>query len=161
VPLDADAKTNWRLIDVFETAEQDLRERRSRFPTNSNSNASPCRDQTAQMDESSTAPSTSPMPDLYLGKGVSNADCDALASHARNRLQSDRDDRCEDSRRHFPFVADPGLVARCRSRCRPGRSGSPDRRRHEARRDRSFQRMRKRLPATALGATRARRLARA
>jgi hypothetical protein len=45
------------------------------------------------------------MPDLYLGKAVSNDDCDALASHARNRLQSDRDDRCQDSRRHFPFVA--------------------------------------------------------
>lgn len=123
MPLDADAKTNWRLISVFETSEQDLRERRSRFPTNSN--ASPCRDEIAQMDESSTAPSNSPMPDLYVGKGVSNADCDALASHARNRLQSDRDDCCEGSRRHFPFVADPGLVARCRSRCRPKRkSGS-------------------------------------
>ena len=45
------------------------------------------------------------MPDLYLGIGVSDVDCDALASHARNRLQSDRDDRCQDSRRPFPFVA--------------------------------------------------------
>jgi hypothetical protein len=45
------------------------------------------------------------MPDLYLGSAVSNDDCDALASHARNRLQSDRDDRSQDSRRHFPFVA--------------------------------------------------------
>ena len=52
------------------------------------------------------------MPDPYLvankvllGIAVSNVDCDALASHARNRVQSDRDDRCQDSPRHFPFVA--------------------------------------------------------
>ena len=45
------------------------------------------------------------MPDLYLGKAVSNDDRDALASHARNPLQSERDDRCQDSRRHFSFVA--------------------------------------------------------
>ena len=56
------------------------------------------------------------MSDLYLGMAVSNDDCDALASHARNRLQSDRDDRCQDSRRHFPFVAtgvvQPALLLR-------------------------------------------------
>ena len=45
------------------------------------------------------------MPDLYLGIAVSNDDCDALASDARNRLRSDRDDSCQDSPRHFPFVA--------------------------------------------------------
>jgi hypothetical protein len=38
----------------------------------------------------STVISKSPMLDLYLGKAVSNDDCDGLASHARNRLQSDR-----------------------------------------------------------------------
>ena len=46
------------------------------------------------------------MPHLYVGKAVSNNDCDALVSHARNRLQSDREDRCQESRRQFPFVAD-------------------------------------------------------
>jgi hypothetical protein len=53
----------------------------------------------------STAPSNSPMPDLYLRNAVSNDDCDALASDARDRLRSDRGDRCQDSRRQFPFVA--------------------------------------------------------
>jgi hypothetical protein len=51
------------------------------------------------------------MPELYLGMAASNDDCDALASHAGNRLQSDRDDRCQDSRRHFPFVAEGGAGA--------------------------------------------------
>jgi hypothetical protein len=55
----------------------------------------------------SKAPSNSPTPDLYLGKAVSNDDRDALATHARNRLQSDHDDRCQDSRRHFSLVAEP------------------------------------------------------
>ncbi len=50
--------------------------------------------------------------DLHLGKAVSNDDCDALASHTRNRLQSDRDDRCQDGRRHFPFVAHAGVSIR-------------------------------------------------
>ena len=49
------------------------------------------------------------MPDLYLGKAVSNDDCDALASYARNRLQSDRVDRCQESGPHFRFVA-PGAT---------------------------------------------------
>ena len=52
------------------------------------------------------------MPDLYLGKAVSNDDCDALASHARNRLQSDRDDRCQDSRRHCRFVANRAVLTK-------------------------------------------------
>jgi hypothetical protein len=52
------------------------------------------------------------MPDLCLGKAVSNNDCDALATHARNRLQSDRDDCCQDSPRHFPFVAHRAVVVR-------------------------------------------------
>jgi hypothetical protein len=50
--------------------------------------------------------------DLCLGEAVSNDDWDALASHARNRLQSDRDDRCQDSRRHFPFVAGAATSSR-------------------------------------------------
>jgi hypothetical protein len=53
----------------------------------------------------STATSDSPRPDLYLGKAVSDDDCGALASDARNRLQSDRDHRCQDGRRHCPFYA--------------------------------------------------------
>jgi len=60
----------------------------------------------------STAPSNSPMPDLYPSKAVSKEDCAALASHARNRLQSDRNDPCQDSRRHFPFVAYRAVIAR-------------------------------------------------
>ena len=51
------------------------------------------------------------MPGLYLCKAESNDDCDALACHARNRLRSDCDDRCQPSLRHFPVVADTGLAA--------------------------------------------------
>ena len=51
------------------------------------------------------------MPDLYLGKAVSNGDRYALASRARNRLQSHHDDRCQDSLRHFSFVAEAALSA--------------------------------------------------
>jgi hypothetical protein len=51
------------------------------------------------------------MPDLYLSMAVSDDDCDALASHARNRLQSDRDDPCQDRRRHFP-LSEGGWVSR-------------------------------------------------
>ena len=51
------------------------------------------------------------MPDLYIGIAVSNADCDALASHACNHLQSDCDGRCQGRRRHFPFVAEGGAGA--------------------------------------------------
>jgi hypothetical protein len=52
------------------------------------------------------------MPNLYLCKAVSNDDRDAFASHARNRLESDRDDRCQDSRRHSPSVASAATTAR-------------------------------------------------
>ena len=62
-------------------------------------------------DESQQRRATRRCPTWYLGKAVSNADCDALASHARNRLRSDRDDRCQDSRRHFPFVAHGAAIA--------------------------------------------------
>ena len=63
-------------------------------------------------DESQTAPSNSPIPDLYLGKAVSKEDRAALASHARNRLQSDRNDRCQGWRRHFSFVAATAVSTR-------------------------------------------------
>lgn len=43
--------------------------------------------------------------DLCTGKAVSNDDRDALASHTRNRIQFDRDDRGKEDRRDFPFVA--------------------------------------------------------
>ena len=59
----------------------------------------------AQDDRISTVPSNSPMPDLCLGKAVSNTTATPLQPTLGNRLQSDRDDRCQDSRRHFPFVA--------------------------------------------------------
>ena len=59
----------------------------------------------------STAPTNSPTPNLYLGMAVSNGAGDALASRVRNRLQSDRDDCCQDSRRHFPFVAPAATAA--------------------------------------------------
>jgi hypothetical protein len=53
------------------------------------------------------------VPDLYLEvQVVSNDDRDALASHVRNRLQSDHEDRCQDSRRHFSFVARAATGAR-------------------------------------------------
>ena len=52
------------------------------------------------------------MPGLCLGNAVFNDDCDALATHARNRLQSDPDARCQDSRRHFPFVATAAVSTR-------------------------------------------------
>lgn len=57
--------------------------------------------------------------DLYLGIAMSNDDCDALASHARNRLQTDCDDRCQDSGRHFAFVAHAGAdrLSRASPRC--------------------------------------------
>ena len=54
------------------------------------------------------------MPDLNPGIGVFNDDCDALASHARNGLQSDRDDPCHDSRRHFPFIGPAVTIHRLR-----------------------------------------------
>ena len=101
---------------------------------------------------------------------VSNDDCDAVASHARNRLQSDRDDRCQDRRRHFPFVAqgavsiglplpNQGAVAappqrHCRFRCKAIRAGAPSTRQysgsraHEA--DRS-SRVQRQEPAPRLG----------
>lgn len=48
------------------------------------------------------------------GTPISIADRDALASHARNRVQSHRDDRCEDSRRHVHHVAgQQRLTSRC------------------------------------------------
>jgi len=56
--------------------------------------------------------SDSPMPDLYLGNAVSSDDRDALAFHPRNRRRSDHDDRCQDSRRQFSFVAQGGVMAR-------------------------------------------------
>ena len=52
------------------------------------------------------------MPDMYIGKTVSQRRLRS-ASHPTPaiRLQSDRDDRCQDSRRHFPFVAHAALSA--------------------------------------------------
>jgi hypothetical protein len=50
------------------------------------------------------------MPGLHLGKAVSDDDCDALATHARNRLQSDRDDRCQDSRAPLPLCRRGGTL---------------------------------------------------
>ena len=41
-----------------------------------------------------------------------NDDCDALATHARNRLQSNPDARCQDSHRHFPLSPKAGVRAR-------------------------------------------------
>ena len=56
----------------------------------------------------STPPSNSSMPDLCLvARPCRTTTATPSQTHACNRLQSDRDDRCEDSRRHFPFVADP------------------------------------------------------
>ena len=43
----------------------------------------------------------------YLGKAVSNDDCDALASHARNR----RDDRCQDSPAPLPLCRPRGSLS--------------------------------------------------
>jgi hypothetical protein len=68
-------------------------------------------------DEISKPPSNSPMPTYDPAQAASNDDCDALATHARNRLQSDPDARYRDTRRHFPFVAhravsDPLLLRR-------------------------------------------------
>ena len=45
-------------------------------------------------------------------QGRLDDDCGALASDARNRLQSDRDHRCQDGRRHCPFVAARGAMTR-------------------------------------------------
>jgi hypothetical protein len=52
------------------------------------------------------------MPDLDLGNSVSNDECDAIASHARNRLRSDRHDPSQDSRRHFRCVARAATIKR-------------------------------------------------
>jgi hypothetical protein len=55
---------------------------------------------------------------VYLGKAVSDDDCGALASDARNRLPSERDDRCQDGRRHCPFVARGAVLVRLQRRTR-------------------------------------------